>query len=118
MVTGLHEESHGIIENTMFDPILNKTFKHENEADHNIEWFGQNKLAQPIWIANEKGGPKRRSAAEWLGANIAFGNSSPIFIPYNQSTPYEDYIDTFVQLFSNNTINFGCKLSLPVLSDL
>ena len=109
LVTGLHEESHGIIQNSMYDSVLNKTFSYTSDDSQTYEWFGQNKLAEPIWITNQRGGANRRSAAEWVGSNVAFGDQKPIHIAYNHTMPYNDYIDTFIGMFANKSdpINFG-----------
>ena len=93
----------------MFDSVLNKTFSYTNPESYSIEWFGQNKFAEPIWITNQKGGENRRSAAEWVGSNVPFGNQTAFHVPYNHSTPYNEYIDIFTSLFVNESdpINFG-----------
>ena len=109
LVTGLNEESHGIIQNSMFDPILNKTFSYSNPDAQTLEWFGQNKKTQPIWTVNQKAGGGRRSAAEWVGSQVTFVNETQTYIPYNHSTSYNEYIDKFIKLFTLKTdpINFG-----------
>lgn len=94
----------------MYDPVLNQTFNYESSKSQSIEWFGQNKATEPIWITNQKHGDGRRSAAEWVGSNIKFGEEQPIHIPYNHSTPFNKLIDNFIQLFTNKDeepINFG-----------
>jgi ectonucleotide pyrophosphatase/phosphodiesterase family protein 5 len=109
MVTGLFEESHGIVQNHMYDPTLNKTFHYTSPETQTLEWFGQNKLAEPIWATNQRGGEGRRSAAEWIGANVVFNNQSILNIPFNRSTHYKDLMDRFVDLFvdADEPINFG-----------
>lgn len=109
IVTGLYEESHGIIQNTMYDPVLNKTFSYKSNQSQTIEWFGQNEVAEPIWVTNQKAGENRRSAAEWVGANIVFENQNITYIPYNKSRAYKDLIDQFIDLFTceKEPINFG-----------
>ena len=93
----------------MFDPILNKSFASSNLNDQSLEWFGQNKETHPIWTVNQKAGEGRKSAAEWIGSQVFFSNETQTYIPYNHSTPYKEYIDTFIQLFTNKPepINFG-----------
>jgi predicted AlkP superfamily pyrophosphatase or phosphodiesterase len=72
MVTGLYEESHGILDNSMYDSSLGETFSHKKPESQKLEWFGQNKLAEPIWLTNQRGGNGRRSAAQWPGALVKF----------------------------------------------
>ena len=109
MVTGLYEESHGIVQNHMYDPVLNKTFHYTSPETQTLEWFGQNKKAEPIWTTNQRAGEGRRSAAEWIGANVIFNNQSIVNIPYNKSVSYTEQLDRFIGMFTNseNPINFG-----------
>jgi ectonucleotide pyrophosphatase/phosphodiesterase family protein 5 len=109
IVTGLYEESHGIVQNVMFDPVLNKKFQFTSPDSETIEWYGQNKAAEPIWVTNQKGGNGRRSAAEWVGAGVVFDNQKIVHIPFNSSTPYKSLIDQFVTLYTDKDqpINFG-----------
>lgn len=109
IVTGLYEESHGILQNQMYDPLLNKTFYYKSPETQTIEWYGQNKLAEPIWVTNQKAGEGRKSAAEWIGANVIFQEQNITYIPYNKSKSYKQLIDQFIQLFTqeNEPINFG-----------
>lgn len=109
IATGLYEESHGIMENEMYDPYLNETFNYVSANSQTYEWFGQNLDAEPIWATNQKHGNGRHSAAEWVGANIVFSNQSITYIPYNHSKSYYDLIDMFIELFINDNkpINFG-----------
>lgn len=109
IVTGMYEETHGIIQNEMYDHHLKKTFSHLSNESQTFEWYGQNSKTEPIWIANQRAGQERRSAAEWLGAGIEFDNQSAIYIPYNGTKPYKQLIDEFIHLFTRNEepINFG-----------
>ena len=109
IATGLFDESHGVVNNDMYDPQLNKTFTIANKKDQSLEWFGQNKLAEPIWIANQKGGNGRKSAAEWPGSAVNFSDQPFIQVDYNSTFPFTDYIDTFIKLFTaeHQPINFG-----------
>lgn len=109
IVTGLYEETHGIMQNDMFDPTLNEEFSYASVNSQNIKWYGQNNITVPIWTANQKAGDGRRSAAEWVGGGVTFQNEEIINIPYNQSKPYKELIDEFIKLFTmeDDPINFG-----------
>jgi ectonucleotide pyrophosphatase/phosphodiesterase family protein 5 len=112
IVTGLYEETHGIMQNNMYDPALNQTFDFASEKSQTKDWFGQNKATEPIWYTNQKNGHGRRSAAEWVGSHIQFGQEQVLNIPYNHSTPFNALIDQFIRLFTSNReeeepINFG-----------
>ena len=97
------------MQNNMYDPVLNKTFSYTSPDSQAIEWFGQNKLAEPIWITNQKGGDGRRSAAEWVGSNLKFNGEGVLNIPYNKSTPYKELIDKFMGFYTDEhePVNFG-----------
>lgn len=52
LATGLYPESHGIVGNTMHDPVFNATFTLRSREKLNHRWWG----GQPIWItAKEQG---------------------------------------------------------------
>ena len=105
----MYEETHGIIQNEMFDRDLKKEFRHLSNASQTSDWYGQNKLTEPIWISNQKAGGNRRSAAEWVGAGVSFDDQAAIFIPYNNSKSYASLIDEFVGMYVKDVgaINFG-----------
>lgn len=109
IVTGMYEETHGIIQNQMFDRDLNKSFSHLSNESQTHEWYGQNSLTEPIWISNQRAGAGRLSAAEWVGAGVEFDDESAIYIPYNSTKPYKQLIDEFIVLFTRDVepINFG-----------
>uniref|UniRef100_A0A7N6ALU5 SMB domain-containing protein n=1 Tax=Anabas testudineus TaxID=64144 RepID=A0A7N6ALU5_ANATE len=57
LATGLYPESHGIVGNTMHDPVFNATFSLRTREKLNHRWWG----GQPIWITAEKQGVKAAS---------------------------------------------------------
>ncbi|XP_061403973.1 ectonucleotide pyrophosphatase/phosphodiesterase family member 2-like, partial [Lethenteron reissneri] len=50
MVTGLYPESHGIIDNVIYDSEFNATFTYRGKEKLKHRWWG----GQPIWITVEK----------------------------------------------------------------
>uniref|UniRef100_H3CII5 Ectonucleotide pyrophosphatase/phosphodiesterase 2 n=1 Tax=Tetraodon nigroviridis TaxID=99883 RepID=H3CII5_TETNG len=52
LATGLYPESHGIVGNTMHDPVFNATFSLRTREKLNHRWWG----GQPIWITAEEQG--------------------------------------------------------------
>ncbi|KAG9281290.1 ectonucleotide pyrophosphatase/phosphodiesterase family member 2-like isoform X1 [Astyanax mexicanus] len=54
LATGLYPESHGIVGNTMHDPVFNANFNLRGREKLNHRWWG----GQPIWITSEKQGVK------------------------------------------------------------
>jgi len=109
LVTGLYEETHGIVQNFMYDPVLKETFDFTKDEDQTLKWFGQNKITEPIWTTNQKAADGRRSAAEWVGSNVIFADQHIVHIPYNKSRPYKELVDQFIQLYTSESdpINFG-----------
>lgn len=51
IVTGLYPESHGIIANSFYDPILKQEFKIRNPDAGDPKWWGK---AEPIWSTVRK----------------------------------------------------------------
>jgi ectonucleotide pyrophosphatase/phosphodiesterase family protein 4 len=109
IVTGLYEESHGIINTIMYDRALNKTFALEKEETHTAEWFAQNKNVEPIWTTNQLGGHGRWSLASWPGSDVTYMNESVEEVAFNHKTDFKNLINTFVRRFKNKRtpINFG-----------
>ncbi|XP_054840582.1 ectonucleotide pyrophosphatase/phosphodiesterase family member 2 isoform X4 [Eublepharis macularius] len=54
LATGLYPESHGIIGNSMYDPVFDATFSLRGREKFNHRWWG----GQPIWITAAKQGVK------------------------------------------------------------
>ncbi|XP_073319254.1 autotaxin-like [Pagrus major] len=54
LATGLYPESHGIVGNTMHDPVFNATFSLRTREKLNHRWWG----GQPIWVTSEEQGVK------------------------------------------------------------
>ncbi|XP_072536319.1 autotaxin isoform X2 [Salminus brasiliensis] len=54
IATGLYPESHGIVGNSMHDPVFDATFTLRGKEKLNHRWWG----GQPIWITAEKQGVK------------------------------------------------------------
>ena len=67
MVTGLYEESHGIVANEFYDPATDSHFMYTDPKSWNATpqfWGGE-----PLWITNQKQGHK--SGCEfWVGSEV------------------------------------------------
>ena len=109
IVTGLNTETHGVIDNFMFDPVLNKTFNYKMLEQHTFEWYGQNEQAEPIWTRNQRAGDGRRSAAEWPGSGVIFKEQNVLNILVNRTSNYFKLVDEFIALFTDekSPINVG-----------
>ncbi|XP_072266795.1 autotaxin isoform X3 [Pyxicephalus adspersus] len=54
LATGLYPESHGIVGNSMYDPVFDANFSLRSREKFNHRWWG----GQPLWITAEKQGLK------------------------------------------------------------
>ncbi|XP_021114910.1 ectonucleotide pyrophosphatase/phosphodiesterase family member 3 isoform X2 [Heterocephalus glaber] len=93
IVTGLYPESHGIIDNNMYDVILNKNFSLSSKEKFNPAWWS----GQPIWLTAMYQGLKAASYY-WPGSDVAINSSFPtLYRDYNGSVPYEERIATLLR---------------------
>jgi predicted AlkP superfamily pyrophosphatase or phosphodiesterase len=89
IVTGLHPENHGIIENNIYD--FGTLFGLDKKAEvQNARWW----LGEPIWVTAEKQGV--RSASYFFpGSEAAIGGIRPTFYKeYNGKAPNDLRVDT------------------------
>ncbi|KAJ1359567.1 hypothetical protein KIN20_018332 [Parelaphostrongylus tenuis] len=98
IVTGLHEQDHGIVGNYFYETTTGKFYDYFNltgkqgivNASLDPSWY----KAEPIWIANEKYDSSRRSAAfYWPNGDAPFPSPPhrPFF--YKQWTTYGNLSD-------------------------
>jgi ectonucleotide pyrophosphatase/phosphodiesterase family protein 5 len=101
LVTGLYEESHGLIANYMYDPVFNESFSIENSEDMiNSKWFG----GEPIWVTNQKQStssyPRRSGSMLWPGSTASVHGYLPTkYFPYTPSMKLEERIDIVISWF-------------------
>ena len=87
LVTGLFEESHGIVDNDMFDPLFNESF-HMNTVDPKW-WQG----GEPIWVTANKSN-KSSICVNWVGCSVPVQGIRPTYWqPYDGTIPYSDRVD-------------------------
>ncbi|XP_022798371.1 bis(5'-adenosyl)-triphosphatase enpp4-like [Stylophora pistillata] len=75
IVTGLYPESHGIISNSFYDAIANKSFDMNTNCS---EWW--DKFAEPLWVTSEKQGEKS-GMCFWPGYDVVYKGQKPSFTP-------------------------------------
>uniref|UniRef100_A0A2K6FB93 Ectonucleotide pyrophosphatase/phosphodiesterase family member 3 n=1 Tax=Propithecus coquereli TaxID=379532 RepID=A0A2K6FB93_PROCO len=79
IVTGLYPESHGIIDNNMYDVNLNKNFSLSSTEQNNPAWW----FGQPMWLTAMYQGFKAGTYF-WPGSDVAINGSFPsIYMPYD-----------------------------------
>ncbi|XP_032072094.1 ectonucleotide pyrophosphatase/phosphodiesterase family member 3 [Thamnophis elegans] len=85
IVTGLYPETHGIIDNNIYDVNLNQTFSLSGSNMRNPAWWG----GQPIWHTATYQGLKAATYF-WPGSEVKINGSYPtIYKVYNNSIPFE-----------------------------
>lgn len=97
LATGLFEESHGIVDNEMYDPVFNETF---NMSTTDPKWW---QGGEPIWITAAKAG-KKSVCVNWVGCAIPIEGEYPTFwAPYNGYISYYERVDTIMnKLFTED----------------
>ena len=110
ILTGLYAESHGIVGNKFYDPVLKEKFDTTKNRSRLFDsrWFDVG--AEPIWATNQKAGGLRRS-----GSVMFYGSDARVkgVIPYKHipivdSVPFRNRTDTIIDWFiDSNPINLG-----------
>lgn len=107
LVTGLYAETHGIVANEMFDPVLNRSFSTETETMYDPQWWEE---AVPLWVSIQEAGG-RSGAAMWPGSDVKIRGVFPNqFLRYNTSVPFETRVERIIQWFSapkEEAVDFG-----------
>uniref|UniRef100_A0A8D2Q258 Ectonucleotide pyrophosphatase/phosphodiesterase 3 n=1 Tax=Varanus komodoensis TaxID=61221 RepID=A0A8D2Q258_VARKO len=90
---GLYAESHGIIDNNMYDVHLNKSFSLSGSEKSNPVWWS----GQPIWHTAMYQGLKAGTYF-WPGSDVKINGSFPnIYKLYNKSITYEKRVTELLQ---------------------
>ncbi|KAM5229354.1 ectonucleotide pyrophosphatase/phosphodiesterase family member 1 [Ctenodactylus gundi] len=105
LVTGLYPESHGIIDNKIYDPKRNVSFSFKTSEKFNPEWY----RGEPIWLTAKYQG-LRSGTFFWPGSDVEINGIYPDFYKvYNRSIPFEKRILTvleWLQLPANERPHF------------
>ena len=112
LVTGLYEESHGIVDNRFYDPVYNDTFAISTTME-NIKWWngtGTQKV-EPLWVTNDAVGGEHHTSGVYLWpGSVVKGMQPKYFVsPFNMSIPFSVRVNTVAGWFTqeNWPINFG-----------
>ncbi|XP_038625296.1 ectonucleotide pyrophosphatase/phosphodiesterase family member 3 [Tachyglossus aculeatus] len=88
IVTGLYPETHGIIDNSMYDVNLNKNFSLSSNEKFSSAWWG----GQPIWLTAMYQGLKAGTYF-WPGSDVAINGTYPsLYKIYNKLSPYGERV--------------------------
>ncbi|KAG8444562.1 hypothetical protein GDO86_009646 [Hymenochirus boettgeri] len=88
LITGLYPESHGIVDNKMYDPDRNAVFTLRNTEKFHPSWY----QGEPVWITAMKQGLKTATYF-WPGSDVKVHGTYPnIFKMYNRTIPFEERV--------------------------
>ncbi|CAH8611408.1 unnamed protein product [Schistosoma haematobium] len=107
LVTGMHEESHGIVDNVFYDPELNDTFELSNTRHlSQLKWFDVG--SEPIWVTNQRHGHKS-AVTFWPGSSTPFKGQLPSFYysQYNHQLPLVDRINQTIKWLNLDEVTLG-----------
>ncbi|XP_059837552.1 ectonucleotide pyrophosphatase/phosphodiesterase family member 3-like isoform X1 [Hypanus sabinus] len=96
IVTGLYAETHGIVDNNMYDYVFKKSFSLSGDEKNNPKWWG----GQPIWLTamyqNLKAG-----TFFWPGSDVKINGTYPNkYQKFNSSIPFEERVRTILKWLS------------------
>lgn len=92
IVTGLYPESHGIVSNTMYDPVLKEWF---GASQTDPRWWN---AAEPIWVTNQR--HKGRSGLlYWLGERVKIKGMYPKY-KIDSASPHIDFTNSTGKVMS------------------
>lgn len=107
LVTGLYAETHGIVANEMYDPVLNRSFSIETDSIYESRWWEE---AVPLWVTIQKAGG-RSGAAMWPGSDVKIHGMFPNqYLMYNASVSFESRVERIIEWFSapkEEAVDFG-----------
>ncbi|XP_071118759.1 uncharacterized protein [Haliotis cracherodii] len=96
IATGLYPESHGIIDNKMFDIAMNKSFSIGSRSSSDSRWWG----GEPMWLTSKRQG-KKSATYFWVGSDLEIAGDRPNYYkPYANNVPFEDRVNTVVDWLS------------------
>ncbi|XP_033120498.1 ectonucleotide pyrophosphatase/phosphodiesterase family member 5-like [Anneissia japonica] len=107
IVTGMYEETHGIVGNNMYDPLWNETFHIGEPSSLEPKWWSS---GEPVWITNQNN-LGQSAVINWPGSDIKIRDQYPTYyLPkYNESIPFSARVNWIIQHFKNENdhVNLG-----------
>jgi predicted AlkP superfamily pyrophosphatase or phosphodiesterase len=90
IVTGLYPDEHGMVNNTMHDPILGNFSPPNRAANTDGRWWDQ---AEPIWVTAQKQG-RRTASVYWPGTQAEIRGVRPTYWQlFDSSVPPDARVD-------------------------
>ncbi|XP_053193105.1 ectonucleotide pyrophosphatase/phosphodiesterase family member 1 [Scomber japonicus] len=96
IVTGLYPESHGIVDNKMYDVTRNAFFSLKTDEKYNPKWY----QGEPVWITamHQK---QKAGTFFWPGSDVAINGTLPNFYKkYDTSIAFEERVATVFEWLS------------------
>ncbi|XP_072265018.1 ectonucleotide pyrophosphatase/phosphodiesterase family member 1-like [Pyxicephalus adspersus] len=88
IVTGLYPESHGVVDNKMYDPHRNASFTLKSAEKFHSSWY----QGEPVWITAMNQGLKAATFF-WPGSDVKINGTFPNFYKnYNGSVPFQERV--------------------------
>lgn len=103
LVTGLYQEGHGVVGNTIWDPATQKKINYlDNSVDSKnvVYWNG----ADPIWLTAKNQGLKTASFF-WTGSEV-WTRHPDVFLPYTNTFQYYSRCEEVVNWFTKFEMDF------------
>ncbi|XP_024147725.1 ectonucleotide pyrophosphatase/phosphodiesterase family member 1 [Oryzias melastigma] len=96
IVTGLYPESHGIVDNKMYDVTRNAFFSLRTDEKNNPKWY----QGEPIWITAKRQTLKAATFF-WPGSDVKINGTFPnIYEKYNRDITFETRVSTLLNWLS------------------
>jgi len=95
IITGLFPESHGIVSNVFYDPVMNATFNYKDPScakDVDGKWF----KGEPLWITANKNGHKTASLM-WIGSEAMIGGGKPNYVVPFSDMNLDEKVDSIFE---------------------
>lgn len=78
MVSGLYSESHGVVQNAFFDPVLNYSMPDAGQLGNNVDDYKMvDAGAEPIWVTNSKENQRQSGCILWPCADVKIKGRMP-----------------------------------------
>ena len=90
IITGLYPENHGVIANTMFDPLLGDTFRlGDRETLADGRWYG----GEPLWVTAQLQG-RKSATIFWPGSEAEIKGVRPTYwLPYEHEMTHTERVN-------------------------
>ena len=100
LLSGVYEETHGIVSNSMYDPVFDETFSMRTKS---TKWWN---ATEPIWCYVKHFGLTSGSYY-WPGDDTVINGIRPNkWLKYSDDTPFRNRVDDVMGWFTEDNFNF------------